>query len=104
MLVRLPQLLGAWAGIQTAIGTWAAPGYAEKIARASGKPMLVLTSTQDHWRASSEALVAAFEAKKLTHTFRLAPGPHDQAWLREAGTIEALHWLDRLQGSEAETF
>jgi enterochelin esterase-like enzyme len=95
MLVRLPHVFGAWAGLQTAIGTWAAPGYAEKIAR-SPKPLLILTSTLDHWRASSEALSAAFDAKKVPSTFRVVPGPHDQPWLREAGTIEALLWLDRL--------
>lgn len=101
MLVRLPHVFGAWAGLQTAIGTWAAERYAEKIARSSaGKPMLILTSTLDHWRSSSEALAAAFGARKIAHTLRVIPGPHDQPWLREAGTIEALHWLDRLWGTE----
>ncbi len=96
MLVRLPHVFGAWAGLQTSIGTWAAAGYAEKVARSPGKPMLALTSTLDHWRTSSEALVAALDAKKIACTLRVIPGPHDQPWLREAGTIEALHWLDRL--------
>ncbi|HVH41225.1 MAG TPA: hypothetical protein VM925_02745 [Labilithrix sp.] len=96
MFVRLPHVFGAFAGLQTAIGTWAAAAYAEKIARAPGKPMLVLTSTLDHWRSSSEALASALAAKKVAHTFRIVPGPHDQPWLREAGTIEALHWLDRI--------
>jgi pimeloyl-ACP methyl ester carboxylesterase len=96
MLVRLPHLFGAWAGLQTAIGTWAAAGYAEKIAKAGPKPLLVLTSTLDHWKASSEALAAAFDTRSVRHTLRVVPGPHDQPWLREAGTIEALHWLDRL--------
>ncbi len=100
ILSRLPHVFGAWAGVQTAIGTFAAPGYAEKIAKGwSGKPhpMLLLTSTQDHWKASSEALAVAFQAKKLGATYRVVPGPHDQLWLREAGTLETLLWLDRLQ-------
>jgi hypothetical protein len=98
VLVRLPHVFGAWAGMQTAIGTFAANGYAEKIAKVGGsKAMLVLTSTLDHWKSSSEALVAAFDARKVPHTFRVVPGPHDQPWLREAGTIEALLWLDRLK-------
>ena len=100
ILSRLPHVFGAWAGVQTAIGTFAAPGYAEKIAKGwSGKPhpMLLLTSTQDHWRASSEALSVAFKAKSLGGTYRVVPGPHDQLWLREAGTLETLLWLDRLQ-------
>ncbi len=99
MLVRLPHVFGAWAGVQTAIGTFAAPGYAQKIAAAwkdESHPMLLLTSTQDHWKASSEALAAAFKAKNLATTYRVVPGPHDQPWLREAGTIESLLWLDRI--------
>jgi enterochelin esterase-like enzyme len=100
MLVRLPHLFGAWAGVQTAIGTHAALGYAEKIASAWSSephPMMLLTSTQDHWKASSEALAAAFKAKNLATTYRVTPGPHDQLWLRESGTIEALLWLDRIR-------
>ena len=99
MLARLPKFFGAWAGVQTAIGPFAAPGYAEKIAKGwngTPHPMLLLTSTQDHWKASSEALAAAFKAKNLATTYRVVPGPHDQPWLREAGTIEALLWLDRI--------
>jgi hypothetical protein len=106
MLTRLPKTFGAWAGVQTAIGTFAAPGYAEKIARGwSGAthPMMLLTSTQDHWKASSEALAAAFKAKGLSVTYRVVPGPHDQPWLREAGTIETLLWLDRIGNDTAKT-
>ncbi len=100
VLVRLPHVFGAWAGLQTAIGTWAAKGYAAKVGAAQkttgDKPMLILTSTQDHFRSSSEVLDAELAQAKVPHTFRVIPGPHDQPWLREAGTIEALHWLDRL--------
>jgi predicted esterase len=103
VLTRLPHLFGAWGGVQTAIGTWAAERYAQKLAAASGaqRPMLVLTSTQDHWKTSSEALDAALSAQKLAHTFRVIPGPHDQPWLREAGTIETLLWFDRLSYAPA---
>jgi enterochelin esterase-like enzyme len=65
--------------------------------------MLLLTSTQDHWKASSEALAAAFKAKGLVATYRVVPGPHDQPWLREAGTIETLLWLDRIGYGAAAT-
>lgn len=100
VLVRLPHVFGAWCGLQTAIGTWAAFGYAERIARAGKKPMSILTSTQDHWKASSEALAAELKTRKVPYDYRVIPGPHDQPWLREAGTIEALHWLDRLYTPE----
>jgi pimeloyl-ACP methyl ester carboxylesterase len=96
LFVRLPHVFGAWAGLQTAIGTWAARGYALKAAKNPPKPMLILTSTLDHWRASSEALTSALGEERVAHMFRVIPGPHDQAWLREAGTIEAVHWLDQL--------
>lgn len=100
VLVRMPHVFGAWCGLQTAIGTWAAFGYAERIARAGKKPMSILTSTQDHWKASSEALAAELKTRKVPYDYRVIPGPHDQPWLREAGTIEALHWLDRLYTPE----
>jgi pimeloyl-ACP methyl ester carboxylesterase len=106
VLVRLPHVFGAWAGVQTAIGTFAAPGYAQKLAAAwkgERHAMLLLTSTQDHWKASSEALAAAFEASGLDATYRVVPGPHDQPWLREAGTLEALLWLDRIRDANPTT-
>jgi len=106
VLVRRPHLFGAWAGVQTAISTASAAGFATKIAAASdagagggGKEprrLLLLTSTQDHWRASSEALAEAFRARSLAADYRVVPGPHDQPWLREAGTIETVVWLDRV--------
>jgi pimeloyl-ACP methyl ester carboxylesterase len=96
MLTRLPHVFGAWGGVQTAIGTWAAERYAAKLAASPAKPLLILTSTQDHWKTSSDALDASFTAKKLPHTYRVIPGPHDQPWLREAGTLETLLWFDRL--------
>lgn len=96
MLVRLPRVFGSFAGVQTAIGEWAAEGYAEKISKMTAKSLFFLTSAQDHWKKSSEALAAALSARKVARETRSIPGPHDQPWLREAGTIEALHWIDRL--------
>lgn len=101
VMVRAAESFGAWAGVQTAVGDHMAPIYAERIAQRweaagkRGRPMLLLTSTLDHWKHSSEALSAAFEKKGLNSTYRVIPGPHDQPWLQEAGMIEALLWLDR---------
>jgi predicted esterase len=107
VLVRVPHLFGAWAGVQTALGPALAPGYAARLATAwrdkPPRPTLLLTSTLDHWKASSEALAAAFAAQKLATALRVVPGPHDQPWLEEAGTLEALHWLDRVHASAATT-
>ena len=97
MLVRLPKVFGSFAGVQTAIGEWAAEGYAEKISKMSpAKSLFFLTSSQDHWKKSSDALAAALKSRKVACETRVIPGPHDQPWLREAGTIEAFHWIDRL--------
>lgn len=97
MLARMPGVFDAWGGVQTAIGPWAARNYADKIATMAKRPKcFLLTSSQDHWRASSEALHATLDAKGLAPTFRVTPGPHDQPWLRESGSIETLLWFDRL--------
>ena len=45
---------------------------------------------------TSELFAATLKSKGVDATLRVPPGPHDQPWLREAGTIEALHWLDRV--------
>jgi pimeloyl-ACP methyl ester carboxylesterase len=98
VLARAPGLFGTWAGVQTAIGAFAAPGYAEKIAKGwRGTPhsTLLLTSSHDQWKGGSEGLAAAFKTQGIANTYREIPGPHDQPWLREAGTIETLLWLDR---------
>jgi enterochelin esterase-like enzyme len=104
VLVRLPHVFGAWAGVQTAIAPGAAPAYAKKIAAGwagEERDLLVLTSSQDHWKKASDALDAAFTEKKLRHAYRVTPGPHDQPWLRESGTLEMMLWLDRLSWRKA---
>jgi predicted esterase len=97
VLTRIPHVFGAWGGVQSAFAPGAAPAYADKILR-DGKPrsLLVLTSREDRFRNVSEALDQAFTAKGVAHTFRSIPGPHDQPWLEEAGTLETLLWFDRL--------
>lgn len=97
MVLRAPALFGGFAGVQTAISKAGAERYAERLARLDRPPaLLVETSTRDPYREPGELLAAALDRRKIPNTFRLVPGPHDQPWLREAGTIEALHWLDRL--------
>ena len=49
---------------------------------------------------SLPALAAELKTRNVPHAYRVIPGPHDQPWLREAGTIEAVHWLDRLYSPE----
>ncbi|MEZ4259871.1 MAG: hypothetical protein R3B36_12435 [Polyangiaceae bacterium] len=104
VMARTPHVFGAWGGVQTAIGAWAAPGYAKRLSTAFGgkaRPLFVETSSLDHYRKSSEALHAAFEREGMPATKRVSTGPHDQPWLREVGTLEALLWFDRLSSARA---
>jgi hypothetical protein len=99
IFLRRPDAFAAFAGVQSAIGEAGAPAYAERIARAiakSGPKKLFLESSSlDPYRAANERLAADLKAKKVPVDLRVPPGPHDQPWLRETGTIEMLLWLDR---------
>jgi predicted esterase len=98
IFVRRPADFAAWCGVQTAIGDAGAPGYAERIKRALEKsgprPIYVGTSTGDPYLEANRILAAGLARSKIDHTLRVTPGPHDQPWLREAGTPEVLLWCD----------
>ncbi len=57
--------------------------------------LLVLTSRGDPFRERNVALGAELTRAGVPHEATVLPGPHDQPWLREAGTPTMLHWLDR---------
>jgi enterochelin esterase-like enzyme len=99
VFLRRPDAFGAWGGVQTAIGEAAAPIYARRIAevlaKAGPRDLHVETSTNDAFRAGNERLSASLTKRGVAHDFRMIPGPHDQAWLRESGTIEMLLWHDQ---------
>lgn len=103
VFLRRPEAFGGWGGVQSAISEASAPSYAERIKLALGKvgprTLHVETSTSDAFRKGNEALSRALTDRHLPHEFRMLPGPHDQPWLREAGTIEMLLWHDRLPRS-----
>jgi pimeloyl-ACP methyl ester carboxylesterase len=56
---------------------------------------LVLTSAGDPFRERNVALGKELARAGVPHDVVVLPGPHDQPWLREAGTPTLLHWLDR---------
>ena len=97
--IRARGALGALAVVQSAHGAHRNPALAEALGAAgpAGGPLptLVLTSRGDPFRERNEALARELAARKLPHELRVLPGPHDQPWLREAGTPEMLLWLDR---------
>lgn len=100
VFLRRPEAFAAWGGVQSAIGEAGAAGYAERIkvalAKAGPRALHVETSTNDAFRKGNEGLSRALTERHVHHEFRMLPGPHDQPWLREAGTIEMLLWHDRL--------
>jgi enterochelin esterase-like enzyme len=106
LLLRTPDAYGAWAGVQTAISAPAGDRYARRLAalqlgRGDGRPaLLVETSTEDPFRAGSEALDRALGQAGAARTFVELPGPHDQPWLRRSGTARMLQWLDDLPRPE----
>lgn len=94
-----PDAFGAIGTVQGAFSDYRAPKYASDLATAMAKHgprrIHLLSSEGDKFCKSARALSAALTAKRLDHTLRILPGPHDQPWLREAGTIEMLLFHER---------
>ncbi|WP_044244682.1 alpha/beta hydrolase [Chondromyces apiculatus] len=102
VFLRRPEVFGAWGGVQSAFGAHRVPDFADRLARAIARVgprhLHLLTSTGDAFRAGNTQLAAALAKKNVPCTLRELPGPHDQPWLREAGTIEMLLWHERRRG------
>ena len=99
VFLRRPDVFGAWGGVQSAFGAPRAAGYADRLAqvvRKTPRPIHLETSEQDPFRAANELLSAELKRRGVPHELLVLPGPHDQPWLREAGTLEMLLWHDRL--------
>jgi iron(III)-salmochelin esterase len=98
VFLRRPEAFGGWSGVQTAIGVGAAEWWAQRIARVLGeqgpRDLFLETSAGDPFRPANEALAASLTKRNVAREVRLLPGPHDQPWLRESGTLELLAWLD----------
>jgi len=96
---RSPGAFGGLALVQSAHGAHRNAPFAVAAATlgpAGGPlPTLVLTSQGDPFRERNVALGAELAKQGVPHEAVVLPGPHDQPWLREAGTPTMLHWLDR---------
>ena len=99
VFLRRPQLFAAWGGVQSALGEGAAPSIANRLASAlaSAGPrrLHIETSTGDAFYRANVALSRELKKKGIPHDLAVLPGPHDQPFLREAGTLEMLLWHDR---------
>ena len=104
LLLLHPTRFGAVSGVQTAIGAGSAPAYAAKLAAIAGlaagpRPRLQLVSSLgDPFLRATRALAGELTKRGARHELCVAPGPHDQPWLREIGTLEALRFLDAALG------
>jgi predicted esterase len=58
--------------------------------RVGPRAVELLTSTLDPYRRPNELLRDRLTKLKVPCELRVAPGPHDQRWLRESGVIELL--------------
>jgi pimeloyl-ACP methyl ester carboxylesterase len=82
--------------LQGAFGEWRASIFAERLAQrfsAEGaKPVQLLTSTGDPYRAGNEALAKESQKRGYPLTLEVPRGPHNQPFLRQVGTLLLLRW------------
>jgi enterochelin esterase-like enzyme len=99
VFLRKPDLFSAVGGVQAAFGTHRAAGYADRIAAATPRPTRIHleTSSADPFREANALLSSLLHKKGVANDLLILPGPHDQPWLRESGTLEMLLWHDRIR-------
>ncbi|HYQ41897.1 MAG TPA: alpha/beta hydrolase-fold protein [Polyangiaceae bacterium] len=92
--LRKPALFSGLSGVQAAISVAAVEQYARRFAAlktSTSEPRIQLvTSTLDPFRDASQRLAKRFAELDVSATLLCPPGPHDQRFLREAGTLEML--------------
>lgn len=97
--VRRLDRIGALGCVQAAVSVGDADRWADRIGKAfeqhGPRPLHLLTSTLDAFRAPVETLSATLKKRAIAHDFRLAIGPHDQPFLRGPGSLEMLLWHAR---------
>jgi len=100
IFLRRPALFGAWGGVQSALKEASASRWADRIASAvkgaGPRRLHIETSRSDPFHRANVALSRELTERSVAHDLTVIPGPHDQPWLREAGTLEMLLWHDRV--------
>ncbi len=103
VFLRRPHAFSTLGGVQAALTEPSALRYAEQVAdavsRVGPRPIHVLTSTGDPYLEANRVLAKRLVDLGVPATFRAPPGPHDQPWLREVGTLEMLLWHGRMLGA-----
>ncbi|HEX6764474.1 MAG TPA: hypothetical protein VF103_03330, partial [Polyangiaceae bacterium] len=99
VFLRRPAAFATIGSLQGAFGMGLVETYAERFERAFAangpRPLRIATSSWDPGRAANARLVEALGKRGISAASSAPPGPHDQRFLREAGTLELLLWHDR---------
>ncbi|NUO51009.1 MAG: hypothetical protein HOV80_19310 [Polyangiaceae bacterium] len=94
-----PTAYGALGMVQSALNAARAAAWATALAKAREKneklALHLLSSAGDPFAEANRALSKELKKRDIPHTMRISPGPHDQPWLRETGTIEMLLFHER---------
>jgi len=102
VFVRKPHLFRSFGVVQPAVGEFRVARYARHLAQALKRQGLegihLQTSTRDPYRGAVRALARHLKRQGARFTLDVLPGPHDQAWLRAAGTLAMLAWHDYTLG------
>lgn len=95
--LRKPDTFGAWGCVQGALGSLRIVSYAERLAavhQQSHKDFHLETSLGDPYHDGTLTLSEALRRKGVANELLVYPGPHDQTWLQESGTMGMLRWHD----------
>jgi enterochelin esterase-like enzyme len=99
VFARRPDLFASAGGVQAAVSESSAPALAARLATAlragNGRRIHIETSRQDPFYAANLRLSRELGRAGVTDELAVLPGPHDQPWLREVGTLEMLLFHDR---------
>jgi hypothetical protein len=102
VFARKSHLFRSFGVVQPAVGAFRVRRYAQLLARAleqrSLRAIHLQTSTRDPFRQAVKAWAGHLERQGARFTLDVLPGPHDQDWLRAAGTLAMLAWHDYTLG------
>jgi predicted esterase len=81
--------------VQPAVGAAQAARYAAARAARPARPVHVESSRGDPYLGASRRLADELSKRGVPCDLSVSPGPHDQPFLREVGSLEMLLWHDR---------
>ena len=98
VFLKKPELFCALGIAQGAFGQNQAARYAAGVEvatqRLGARRVEILTSSFDPYRRVNELFHQQLQKRKQASRLLVSPGPHDQRWLRESGTIDMLLGAD----------